>query len=32
MLVLEIDVLNQKKEKVQSGKTTIVLPITEANE
>ena len=32
MLVLEIDVLNQKKEKVQSGKTTIVLPVTEINE
>ena len=32
MLVLEIDVFNQKKEKVQSGKTTIVLPATEAND
>ena len=32
MLVLEIAVFNQKEEKVQSGKTTIVLPATEAND
>ncbi len=32
MLVLEIGVFNQDREKVQSGKTTIVLPLMDAND
>ena len=32
MLVLEISVFNQDKEKVQSGKTTIVLPAMDTND
>jgi hypothetical protein len=31
MLVLELNVFDQNKEKVQSGKTTIILPTEEAN-
>ena len=32
MLVLEVNVFNEKDEKVQSGKTTIVLPASRENE